>query len=176
MWRTVRASIPPGSPPPWSTRRASRPRRSYAGQPCQQGSRISPGGALLGALREALPGYDIEDCTIPLPRELSFVGAIYPENQRGPLDRELVVHASMLVPLYMLYERHVQRAGESPRYRYEPSSELDPVALAIEREMVERHGYQRMDPALARIPILGIAVGNTLYGRATIADALFGDR
>lgn len=124
------------------------------------------------ALAEHLPGHLVSDMTRPYLIEPTFAAIIgVPENSEGHPEHRVVVMASMLAPVYHLYETH----GLPQRIRSDFSESAAAIATLVEGDMQQRFGYQRINAQQGAIYLPGLQIGTRPDERSTLIDALFTD-
>ena len=77
---------------------------------------------------------------------------------------------SALAPIYIVYE---SVAGQPRELRPSVSAPIAPIARRMEREILARFPYHRLEPQLGTMIVPGIRIGNLQYGETMLMDALF---
>ncbi|MCG8423800.1 MAG: hypothetical protein MJE77_38380 [Proteobacteria bacterium] len=134
--------------------------------------------AFIADLQKALPGHRVRDES-HVELDASYAALISVPND-APYGRLLMVYASFIAPVYLLYELHelVTDSGqfETLTRLDQPSGEVQNAARYIERELPRRFGIERISPEVARIIVPDIAMDNLGPGEVTLADALFSEQ
>ena len=154
---------------------SSQHRRSYEARTPEWRARLAaheqamaergPWRDLVRELDAALPDHDIIDRTPWHKIEPAYVVEIAAKEQ---FDSEVRGMVSALAPVYFIFETTNLR---QPRDPCSPAAE--PVIAALERAILDRYPYHRVDVQTGLTPVPGIAAGNQWYGTTTLIDALF---
>ncbi|MDH5640335.1 MAG: hypothetical protein OEY28_03500 [Nitrospira sp.] len=165
------------SPGDWEEMRRNAP-ETAALQSVQRAAidKIPEWRQFLSSLKSSLPLCTIRDETL-LEFDACYGVLVGLPNAEGALiDKIVLAYASLLAPVYLLYELHQQHTAEGAETLArldEPSDEARPVFEIIERELAARFGLERLDPAIAATPVPDICMDNLGLGEVTLADALF---
>ena len=126
-----------------------------------------PWNQVVDALAGALPDKSVHDATVAHVLEPAYVVEVAIDTQPA---RRVVGMVSALAPIFIVYE---SVAGKSRVISSSFSPDSAAIAQHVEREILARFPYHRLDPQLGTSIVPGIQVGNLQFGETTLIDALF---
>lgn len=126
-----------------------------------------PWNEVVLALSSAWPETSVADTTVPHLLEPAFVVEVTVDAQPS---RRIVGMVSALAPIYIVYE---SVAGQPRVLRSSVNSSVASIAQRMEREILARFPYHRLESQLGMMIVPGIQIGNLQYGEAMLMDALF---
>lgn len=123
-------------------------------------------------LSRRLPGHHVSNGTHSYWLEPTFVAVIgVPEGVDDYPDHRVVVMASILAPVYHVYE-----IIEHPRrIRHSFGDAVTSIVAAIEAAMAQHLGYQRVGAREGAIRLPKLQIGSLPDYQSTLVDALFSD-
>lgn len=123
-------------------------------------------------LERRLSGHTVFDATLSTTVNSTFAAIVgVPRKLGGDPEHRLVVMASVMAPVYYIYE--VQDYPRRVRHSF--SSAASDIAAEIETAMAEQFGYQRIRANQGAIVLPQLVIGNLPDYQATLKDALFSD-
>ncbi|MFP2932490.1 hypothetical protein ACLESO_46550 [Pyxidicoccus sp. 3LG] len=136
--------------------------------------------AFLKRVREELPGTRVWDYPNIRYDPAYSARVLLPGYPVGaPEHKEVVLMVSILAPVHILYATHSKKVHEHRKesISYQPPlpSEFQPVAEKVESLAIEAFGTTRLPQDVLTTPVPSLYVGNTGFGKVTLADCLFGD-
>lgn len=136
--------------------------------------------AFLQRIEEELPEAGVWDYPNIRYDPAYSVRVLLPGYPTGaPEHKEVVVMVSILAPVHILYGTHSKHVHEhrTESISYQPPlpPEFQPIAEKLEALAIEAFGTTRLPPDLLSTPVPDLYVGNTGFGKVTLADCLFGD-
>lgn len=126
-----------------------------------------PWTEVVQALSTAWPDRTVADTTVPYLLEPAYVVEVDIDVQPS---RRIVGMVSALAPVYIVYE---SVAGQPRVLRPSFSEPGTEIAGRMEREILSRYPYHRLEPQLGAMIVPEIRVGDVPYGETTLMDALF---
>ncbi|WP_163991337.1 hypothetical protein [Pyxidicoccus caerfyrddinensis] len=96
----------------------------------------------------------------------------------APEHKEVVLMVCILVPVHIIYADHSKHVGDiTETITYQPPlpAEFLPFAEKLEALAIETFGTTRLQQDVLSTPVPDLQVGNTGFGKVTLADCLFGD-
>lgn len=136
---------------------------------------------LVETLKSEWQGHFVKDMTRPYLLEPGYVLMIgtgeWPQAEAAFPEPRLIAIVSMLAPIFYIYESRTnpgeaQTNRDSVITRHDFSPDAAPIVASIERAIVKRFGYHRVDGKTGETIVPGIAVGHVTYGQVTVVDAL----
>lgn len=130
--------------------------------------------ACLAHIQGQLPGCVVHDHT-RLEYEACYSGGMFLRESKGrSVEKTVLVYASVLAPVYLLYELHHRRPEGKFQVvdrRDEPTTDIAPIfAVALSALRARWPALQRMSLAMAAHPVPDLYL---THGAANLGDALF---
>lgn len=136
--------------------------------------------SFLQRVEEELPGTGVWDYPNIRYDPAYSVRVLLPGYPVGaPEHKEVVLMVSILAPVHILYATHSKQVHEqrTESISYQPPlpSEFQPFAEKLEALAIEAFGTTQLSQDVLSTSVPDLYVGNTGFGKVTLADCLFGD-
>lgn len=125
------------------------------------------------ALQQELPECIVQDRTYLAFDTCHTASVFISETSNMPLEKTVIVYASIIAPVYLMYEIHYAR--QENEYKVvarlqEPTPAACSVFEAVRGQIEMRYKFEPMSLESAEIPLEGMYLP---LGAATLGDALF---